>query len=70
MQTAIKQIVTVQTEGKIEVCSSELKYGTRAEVIILFDPPVIDESTEWSEEDMYDVTLYSLSIADQSMDEE
>lgn len=35
MTTAIRQVVTVQAGGKIELRSAELTPGTRAEVIVL-----------------------------------
>ncbi|MGP0067293.1 MAG: hypothetical protein ACLQGP_27320 [Isosphaeraceae bacterium] len=36
--TAIKQTVTIQSGGRVEVISGELPEGRQAEVIILVDP--------------------------------
>ena len=46
MQTALKQTVTVEAGGVVFVCSPELPAGAKAEVIILLETPVIEESTE------------------------
>ncbi|MGD0089857.1 MAG: hypothetical protein ABSE73_08040 [Planctomycetota bacterium] len=37
MVTALKQIVTVQPGGRVELTSAELKPGAQAEVIVLVD---------------------------------
>lgn len=70
MQTAIKQTVTVREGGLIEVRSPELRPGAKAEVIVLLEGPEVDFSTEWSDEDMRDITRYSLQRAAASVDEE
>ncbi len=69
MQTALKQIVTVQDGGLIEVRSSELPEGAQAEVNVLFDSPSVDIADSWSEEDMRDITRYSLEHAAARMGE-
>jgi hypothetical protein len=56
MQTALRQWVTVQKDGYIELHSPELAVGTRAEVIILLPSPVEDESDAWSEDDLQEFT--------------
>ncbi len=73
MQTALKQTVTIQEGGRIELCSPELPVGATAEVIILFEQPaalIVDESDEWSEEDLQDITRISWEHADVSLGEE
>jgi hypothetical protein len=52
MQTAFKQTVTIQEGGLIEVRSSELPVGARAEVIILLEDPAVDYSEEWTDADL------------------
>ena len=37
MVAAIRQIVTIQSPGKVEVRSPELRAGARAEVIVLIE---------------------------------
>ena len=37
MVAAIRQTVTVQSAGKVEVCSPDLHAGARAEVIVLIE---------------------------------
>jgi hypothetical protein len=54
MHTAFKQTVTVQEGGLIEVRSSELPVGARAEVIILLEDPAVDYSEEWTDADLRD----------------
>jgi hypothetical protein len=39
MVTALKQIVTIQRGGRIEIHSSELPEGASVEVIVLVDQP-------------------------------
>ena len=39
MVTAIKQIVTIQQGGRVEVTSADLPEGRLAEVIVLIDQP-------------------------------
>lgn len=39
MVSAIRQTVTVQSEGTLEVRSPELRAGTTAEVIVLIEQP-------------------------------
>ncbi len=63
MQTALKQTVTVQEGGLIELRSPDLPTGAQAEVIVLFDTPPIDTADSWSEEDLRDITRYSLEHA-------
>lgn len=38
MVRAIRELVTVQTGGRIEIPSSELPAGARAEVIVVLEP--------------------------------
>jgi hypothetical protein len=40
MVAAVRQIVTIQPGGLVEVRSPELKAGEQAEVIVLVQPPV------------------------------
>ena len=70
MQTALKQTATVQKGGLIKLRSSELPDGASVEVIILLDTLPVDVSDTWSEEDMRDVTRYSLQRAAASLGEE
>lgn len=56
MQTALRQMVTVQKGRHIQICSSELPEGARAEVIILLESAQLDVSDAWSEEDLLDFT--------------
>ena len=37
MTTAVKQIVTIQPGGRIELCAPEFTPGARAEVIVLLE---------------------------------
>ena len=46
MQTALKQTATIEAGGIIRVCSPELPAGAKAEVIILVETPVVEESAE------------------------
>ena len=46
MQTALKQTVTIEAGGVVFVCSPELPVGAQAEVTILVEAPVVEESTE------------------------
>ncbi len=70
MQTALKQTVTVQAGGLIEVRAPELPVGARAEVIILLESPLVDVADSWREEDLRDITRYSLQRAAMSMGQE
>ena len=70
MEAVLRQIVTVQEGGIIQICSPELIAGTQAEVLILPQASAIDESMEWSDEDIRDLTRYSLQRADASMNKE
>lgn len=45
MVRAVKQIVTVQSGGRVEVTSDRLPEGHRAEVIILLDTPCTPPDT-------------------------
>lgn len=63
MQTALKQNVTIQKGGLIQIYSPDLLEGVQAEVIILFDMKDVDYSDAWSAEDLQDVTRYSLQCA-------
>ncbi len=69
MQTALRQMVTVQKGGLIQISSPELPDGAQAEVIILLDTEPVDVSDTWSEQDLRDVTRYSLQRAAASMGE-
>ena len=70
MQAALKQTVTVQAGGLIQVCSPELKEGMQAEVIILLEVPAVDECADWSEEDLQALTLESDKLIMRRLEEE
>ena len=63
MQTALRQMVTVQKGGLIQISSPELPDGAQAEVIVLLETQPVDVSDTWSEQDLQDVTRYSLQRA-------
>ena len=65
MRTAVKQTVTVQEGGQIEVRSSELLVGARAEVIILPEARVVDDSEEWTDVDLTEFSSVSWELFDQ-----
>ncbi len=46
MVAAIKQIVTVQAGGRIEIRSSQLEAGTQAEVIVLVDETQLEPASQ------------------------
>lgn len=70
MQTALKQTATVQKGGYIEIRSPELLEGISVEVIILIQKQDIDISDIWSDEDIRDLSNYSLQQASTSFEEE
>ena len=43
MTQAIRESVTVEQEGVIEIHNPALSVGTRAEVIVLVEPPVTED---------------------------
>ena len=67
---ALKQTVTVQEGELIEIRSLSFKPGMQAEVIVLFKPVVVDESTEWTNEDISDLARHSMLNAEKSLGEE
>ena len=44
MVTAVKQIVTIQPGGRVELSSDELREGQQAEVIVLVERPTSSKS--------------------------
>ena len=42
MVAAVRQIVKIEANGRIEILSPELRAGTTAEVIVLLPPPPSD----------------------------
>jgi hypothetical protein len=70
MQTALKQTVTVQEGGLIEVRSPQLPVGARAEVIILLEEPVVDYSEEWTEADLNDFNHAGWELIHQRLEAE
>ena len=73
MQSALRKTVVVELGGNIQVCVPEVPAGATAELIILFDAPEtleVDYSTEWSDEDLKDITRHSWNNADISLGEE
>ena len=63
MQTALRQTVTIQKGGLIQIQSPELPDGAQVEVIILLESGPTGFSNSWSDEDLQDVTRYSLQRA-------
>lgn len=70
MQTALKQTVTVQKGGLIEVRSSDLPDGACVEVIILLENIPIDISDTWSDEDILDFNCASEELISRRLEEE
>lgn len=74
MQTALKRTVTVQKAGLIQILiriqSPELPGGAQAEVVFLMESGPIGYMDSWSDEDLKDVTGYSLPRAAGSLAED
>src|SRR4051812_24207002 len=64
MVAAIRQVLTVQEDGRIEVRSPELRPGAVAEVIVLLDPSPSDVPTGHSPQTaaMWDRLQQSLKL--------
>lgn len=70
MEAVLRQIVTVQEGGMIQIYAPELIAGTQAEILILPQAPAIDSSDSWSDEDIRDLTLASDAYILRRLEEE
>ena len=73
MQSALRKTVVVELGGNIQVCAPEVPAGATAELIILFDAPevpMVDYSTEWSDEDLQDFSRSGWELINKRLEEE